>query len=339
MGFGSIASTLPFVKQGKLRAIGVCNFGPLDLNEALAAVDNLATNQMAYSLLARGALTGEEAEAALRAPLAADICVESDSAGHTDRGVASVLVPAVQESRRRILDEHAHRFQIRVGMAGGLGNPSALAAAFAMGADFVATGSINQCTVEAGTSDAVKDLLQAADAMETAYAPAGDMFEIGSQVQLFKGGLQFPSRAGRLYELYQKLDGIDSLDPRTRDTLERKYFGRSIEEVWEETRAHWQRACPAELDKARRLPRHRMALIFRWYFVHTTRLALAGRLEDRANFQIHCGPAMGVFNLWARGTPIEQWRQRRVADIGDRLMQAAAEELEGRLHALLEGPR
>jgi len=53
-----IAETLrameKLVQQGKLRAIGVCNFGPLDLGEALAAVENLATNQMAYSLLARG---------------------------------------------------------------------------------------------------------------------------------------------------------------------------------------------------------------------------------------------------------------------------------------------
>ncbi len=42
------------LQQGKLRAIGVCNFGVLDLSEALAATDRLASNQMAYSLLARG---------------------------------------------------------------------------------------------------------------------------------------------------------------------------------------------------------------------------------------------------------------------------------------------
>ena len=42
------------VQQGKLRAVGVCNFGPLDLGEAIEAIDGLATNQMAYSLLARG---------------------------------------------------------------------------------------------------------------------------------------------------------------------------------------------------------------------------------------------------------------------------------------------
>ena len=40
---------------------------------------------------------------------------------------------------------------IRVGAAGGIGTPEAAAAAFVLGADFILTGSINQCTVEAGT--------------------------------------------------------------------------------------------------------------------------------------------------------------------------------------------
>lgn len=298
-----------------------------------------APAEIVDALLVRGALSESEAEAALRAPVAADICIESDSAGHTDQGVASVLVPAIQELRQRILGQYENRPVIRIGMAGGLGTPGAIAAAFVMGADFVATGSINQCTVEAGTSDAVKDLLQSADVMETTYAPAGDMFELGARVQLLKAKLQFPSRATRLYELYQRLDGIDALDPRTRTTLEQKYFGRSIDDVWDETRAYYLRTCPAELDKAERLPKHRMALIFRWYFVHTTRLALAGRLEDQANFQIHCGSAMGAFNLLARGTPIEHWRERRVADIGDWLMNQAAAELARRLRTLSEGSR
>jgi myo-inositol catabolism protein IolS len=41
------------VRAGKLRAIGVCNFGRLDLSAAIAS-GQVATNQMAYSLLARG---------------------------------------------------------------------------------------------------------------------------------------------------------------------------------------------------------------------------------------------------------------------------------------------
>jgi trans-AT polyketide synthase, acyltransferase and oxidoreductase domains len=39
-----------------------------------------------------------------------------------------------------------------IGLAGGMGTPFAVAAAFVMGADYVLTGSVNQACVEAGTS-------------------------------------------------------------------------------------------------------------------------------------------------------------------------------------------
>lgn len=51
------------------------------------------------------------------------------------------------------------------------------------------TGSINQCTVEAGTSDDVKDLLQQLNIQDTDYAPAGDMFEMGAKIQVMKKGV------------------------------------------------------------------------------------------------------------------------------------------------------
>jgi aryl-alcohol dehydrogenase-like predicted oxidoreductase len=41
------------VQSGRVRAIGVCNFGPLDLADALEK-HRVETNQLAYSLLARG---------------------------------------------------------------------------------------------------------------------------------------------------------------------------------------------------------------------------------------------------------------------------------------------
>lgn len=40
------------VTDGKVRALGVCNYGPLDLAEALS-ITKLATNQLAYSMLTR----------------------------------------------------------------------------------------------------------------------------------------------------------------------------------------------------------------------------------------------------------------------------------------------
>lgn len=41
------------VRAGKIRALGVCNFGPIDLADALRA-RRVESNQLAYSLLARG---------------------------------------------------------------------------------------------------------------------------------------------------------------------------------------------------------------------------------------------------------------------------------------------
>jgi aryl-alcohol dehydrogenase-like predicted oxidoreductase len=41
------------VRSGKVRALGVCNFGPIDLADALRA-QRMESNQLAYSLLARG---------------------------------------------------------------------------------------------------------------------------------------------------------------------------------------------------------------------------------------------------------------------------------------------
>ena len=70
-----------------------------------------------------------------------------------------------------------------------------------VGADFVCTGSINQCTVESGMSDVVKDLLQDINVQDTEYAPAGDMFEIGARVQVLKKGTFFPARANKLFML------------------------------------------------------------------------------------------------------------------------------------------
>jgi aryl-alcohol dehydrogenase-like predicted oxidoreductase len=42
------------IQVGKVRAIGVCNFGPLDLADAIETRKPVATDQVAYSLLARG---------------------------------------------------------------------------------------------------------------------------------------------------------------------------------------------------------------------------------------------------------------------------------------------
>jgi trans-AT polyketide synthase, acyltransferase and oxidoreductase domains len=64
--------------------------------------------------------------------------------------------------RDETMSRYRYRQPILAGAAAGIGTPEAAAAAFIIGADFALTGSIHQCTVEAGTSCAVKDMLQEA---------------------------------------------------------------------------------------------------------------------------------------------------------------------------------
>ncbi|GAA2264347.1 hypothetical protein GCM10010145_44520 [Streptomyces ruber] len=296
--------------------------------EVAQAFMSPAPDAVLERLVREGALGAEQAELARRVPMSHDITVEADSGGHTDGGVATVMMPAMRGLRAEAQRRHGYTEPVCLGLAGGLGTPEAVAAAFMLGADYVLTGSVNQCTVEAATSDAVKDMLQGIDIHDTEYAPAGDMFEMGAKVQVLRKGVFFPTRANKLFSLYSHYDGVEDLPDRTRDLLERTYFRRSLAEVWEETRAHLRaRGRQDVLDRAGKNPKLRMALLFRWYFAYTARLALHGG-DDRTNYQIHTGPALGSFNQWAKGTDLESWRRRHVDEIGLRLLQGAAAHMD-----------
>ncbi len=288
---------------------------------------------MVQTLVARGLLTASEAELSPGLAMADDICVEADSGGHTDRGVAYSLTPAILDMRDEAMAKHRYGQPVRVGAAGGIGTPQAAAAAFIMGADFILTGSINQCTVEAGTSTSVKEILQEIEVQDTAYAPAGDMFELGAKIQVVRRGILFPARAKKLHDLYERYDAIEQIDERTINNIEEKYFGRSVNSVWDETKSYYLNHNPSVIIECDKNPKRKMALIFKWYFVHTSRLALSGADGQRANYQIHCGPALGAFNRWVKGSRIENWQDRHVADIAERLMQGTASLLSSRLLA------
>lgn len=285
-------------------------------------------DRLLRQLVDEGALSPTEAEIASTLPVAGDLCVEADSGGHTDGGNPYVLLPALIRLRDRRMREHRYPIGIRVGAAGGLGSPEAVAAAFLLGADFVLTGSVNQATPQADTSDVVKDMLAALDVQDTEYAPAGDMFELGARVQVVRRGTLFAARANKLYQLYRRHDGLDDIDEATRAQLEKRYFGRTVADVWEETVAHLRGRRDADLDRADRDPKFRMALVFRWYLARTNRWARDGVLDKKANFQIHCGPALGDFNRVVAETPMADWRRRDVDAVAELLMTGAARILD-----------
>ncbi|WP_139488096.1 ACP S-malonyltransferase [Brevibacillus dissolubilis] len=291
-----------------------------------------APEHMVEKLLQENQLTSQEAEWLKSVPMADDITVEADSGGHTDMGIAYTLMPAMIKLRNEKVQQYGYAKKVRIGAAGGIGTPEAAAAAFILGAEYITTGSINQCTVEAGTSDAVKDLLQQANVQDNEYAPAGDMFELGAKVQVLKKGLFFPARANKLYDLYRQFNSLDEIDDKTKKMIQEKYFYRTFDEVYQEIKDY---KSSAEVEKAEKNPKHKMSLVFKWYFAHSTRLALAGDQAHRVDYQIHCGPAMGAFNQWVKGTPLEEWRNRHVDEIGLKLLTETAETLTRRLSAIV----
>lgn len=305
--------------------------------EVAEAFMSPAPEALVQQLLKEGQITAEEAELGRHVPVSADICVEADSGGHTDGAIPTVLFPAMRRLRDQMQQRHGYAEPLCIGLAGGIGTPEAAAAAFMMGADFVLTGSINQCTVEAGTSDDVKSLLQDIDVQDTEYAPAGDMFETGAIVQVMKKGVFFPTRANKLFSLYTHYGSLDEIPEKTKKQLQGTYFRKPIDEVWEESRRYFAaNGLQHEIVKAEANPKHKMALVFRWYFGYSSRLALTGEQSDRVNYQVHTGPALGAFNQWVKGTPLEPWNRRHADEIGLKLLGETADYLNRAVERLAQ---
>lgn len=291
-----------------------------------------APQSIIIKLLEENKISKEEALMAQEIPMVDDLCAEADSGGHTDNAVAYVLMPVIRKMRDEAITKYNYNKCISVGAAGGIGTPQAAAAAFILGADFIMTGSINQCTVEAGTSEDVKDLLGQLNIQDTSYAPAGDLFEMGAKVQVMKKGVFFPARANKLYDLYRFHDSIDEIDDETKKYIEEKYFKKSFEKVYEDIKAHY----PAEkIEKAEKIPKRKMALIFKWYFAYSTKLAIKGDKNNRVDYQVHSGPALGAFNQWVKGTTLEDWKNRHVDEIGKKIMIETAEHLSESYKSIL----
>ncbi|MCP4042408.1 MAG: ACP S-malonyltransferase [Gammaproteobacteria bacterium] len=290
--------------------------------------------KMVDQLLSEGKITAQQAELSQKISTASEICVEADSGGHTDQGNAYALTPAILKLRNDMVKKFGYPRPIALGAAGGIGTPEAASAAFILGADFILTGSINQCTIEAGTSDTVKDLLQQMNVQDTDYAPAGDLFELGAKVQVLKKGGLFATRGKRLYELYQRFNSLDEIDEKTKTQLQKKYFKKSFDEIWAEIKERYGHRNPEDLEKAEQNPKHKMALVFRWYFSHSTGMAMSGNQAEKVNYQIHTGPALGAFNQWVKGTALEEWRNRHIDEIGMKLLSATADLLNARFSQL-----
>jgi len=275
-------------------------------------------------LVEEGHINASQAAMAAEIPVAEDLTAEADSGGHTDNQPAISLVPTMLALADDMQTRHGYQTSLRVGAAGGIATPESAAAAFAMGAAFVLTGTINQSCVEAGTSPVVREMLARSGQADVTMAPAADMFEMGVQVQVLKWGTMFAVRARNLYRLYRTHASLDEIPAATRQVLERDYFRSTLTEAWASTRAYFAVRDPAQVARAESDPKHRMALVFRSYLGQASRWANSGEVSRKGDYQIWCGPAIGAFNEWARGSFLEASDRRDVVTLGMNLLVGAA---------------
>lgn len=137
------------LKSGQSGTVSAANriMAKISRSEVAEQFLNPAPEQIVRILLDRGEVTREQANLSKKIAMADGLMVEADSGGHTDGGVAYALMPAMIRLRNRKMKEYRYSRQVFIGSAGGIGTPEAAAAAFMLGADYILTGSINQCTI------------------------------------------------------------------------------------------------------------------------------------------------------------------------------------------------
>lgn len=283
------------------------------------------------ALLRDGVISTEEAELSQQIPMSHDICVVTDTAGYTVGANMFATLPTIESIRDRISTSNQYKNSIRVGAAGGIGSPVSASAVFLMGADFIMTGSINQCTVEAATSDTVKDMLSAMNVQDTSYVRTIDKYNAYQQMQVLKKGTLFYVCVEKFYNLYHEVNSIDEIDPKTRELIETRYLKKSFEEVLQEIMLS---------DKFRAMntsyitPKLQLELVFNWYMEQAFQWAIEGNTNNQLNYEIMCSSALGAFNQWVKGTSFEDWRNRTVVAVSEKLMQETVSYIKELRHKI-----
>ena len=280
--------------------------------------------KLLMQLIERRLITGEEADLAGSIPLADTMTAEADSGGHTDNQPAITLLPTILALRDEMSQKFNYDRPLCVGLGGGIATPDSAAAAFALGADYILTGSVNQACVEAGTSTVVRRMLTQAGQADVTMAPAADMFEMGVKVQVLKRGTMFPLRAAKLYDLYCRYDAFEDLPEAEKSVIERDFLKNRFEEEWENTRSFFRHRDPGQILRAAKDAKHKMALVFRSYLGRSSNWANTGDPSRQIDYQIWCGPAMGTFNEWVKGSFLETIENRETVTVAMNLLIGAS---------------
>jgi PfaD family protein len=150
------------------------------------------------------------------------------------------------------------------------------------------------------------------------------MFEMGGRVQVLKRGTMFAMRAAKLYDLYVRHKSYDELPLKERENIEKNLLRCGFDEAWRQTRSFFEERDPRQIERAEKEPRHKMALVFRSYLGRSSMWGITGEEDRKVDYQIWCGPAMGAFNEWVRGSFLEKAENRDVTTVAMNLLFGAA---------------
>lgn len=271
-----------------------------------------------------GQLTAEEASLARVLPLAEDITVEADSGGHTDRQALGAIFPVITMLRDQLSQKYHYGSRIRLGAAGGLGTPQAVASAFSLGADYVLTGTVNQTCLESGLHPESRKLLADAQVGDVVMTPSSDMFERGVQLQVLKRGTMYSARAAKLYDVYKQFNSLEEIPESLASMIQNTILQQSFDVAWQSTKDYWLQRNAEQARRAEIDPKHKMALVFRSYLGQSSRWAIRGEKNRLMDYQIWCGPTIAAFNQWIKGSYLEQADNRSVAQVALNLLEGAA---------------
>lgn len=285
------------------------------------------------SLLEDNFITNEEKMLSKCISIIDALTIKCEVGGNQNRNDILNTLPMAIKIRDSQVKEHSYDNNIYVGASGNIGTPEAVAIAFILGADYVVTGSINQCSVEADCSDSIKDLLQQARIEDTIYVPDAEKFEIGGKVQVLKRGVMFPSRANKLYELYKYYDSYYQIDEKSRKHIEKNYFMKTFNEYYEECK---KSLSSEKIDIIEKDEKKKMALVFKTYLMEAALYGQKGIEEQRMNFEIYCSPALGAFNEYCKGGELDNWRKRSVTKIAEALMCDAWKYIDSKVKSVVE---
>lgn len=285
-----------------------------------------AADDILRQLLNENEINMSEYELAKKVPLVDDLCLLGDCAYETERGNLVSMLDEVLSIRKRIVEQSDKEllFIPRVGCAGGIGTPKIAAMYFYMGADFVLTGSINQCATEAVLAKSIKCLLNGLTVCDCTYVPSEKFFELDKNVQVVKKGVFFPSRAKLLKSLYEVNDSIDMISDNMKTYLKNKMFHMDLEDYYQNMKKTLNEKQVVLADAN---PKYKMALIFKQYIKNAFMLAtdIGDNDTNFVDVGLYCSSALGCFNEAVKGTYMEDYSKLSVVDIADYIMSGAKE--------------